>query len=154
MRLSKKSDYALRALVTLAERGNSKPVSIRVLSRGNDIPYRFLQQITLEMKEKNWIKSIPGRDGGIMLAKPPEAISMGEVVRYFDGVLAPVGCVSTAHYEPCSQESICRFRRALLEIRNYTAQTMDATTLAMLAAGHPLRNEEVFEEDFIGGAGI
>lgn len=144
----------MRTLVTLACTTEVRPIPIRVLAQRNDIPYRFLQQITLEMKQNQWIKSVPGRDGGILLAQPPEAISMGAVVRYFDGVLAPVGCVSIAHYEPCSQESTCRFRRALLEIRNYTAESMDKTTLAMLASGQPLRHDEVFEDNYIGGSGI
>src|SRR5690349_20430822 len=116
MKLSAKSDYALRVLFTLVDcyRGvNSKPVPIRLLASRNDVPKRFLEQIMIEMREQGWVTSLPGRDGGYMLAKAPEQITMGQIVRYFDGILAPIACVSASHYRRCSQEPVCRFRRVL-----------------------------------------
>ncbi len=154
MRFSKKSDYALRALLTLAASDNKRPLSIRKIAMRNDIPYRFLQQIVLELRDKGWVKTHAGREGGITLSKPPDTIQMGDIVRHFDGVLAPMGCVSTTHYEPCSQEDVCRFRRTLLEIRNYTALLMDKTSLAMLVADKPLLRSEVFTSYFGDGGGI
>ncbi|MFO0000065.1 MAG: RrF2 family transcriptional regulator, partial [bacterium] len=119
MKLSRKSDYALRALFSLVANQNERPVSVRELAEWNDIPRRFLEQIMLELKSQGWVQSVPGRDGGFLLAKPPSAITMGEVVRHFDGILAPIACVSTSHFEPCSQEGTCRFRRIMLDVRNY-----------------------------------
>ena len=126
MKLSRKSDYALRALFGLVANDTKAPVSIRELAETHDVPKRFLEQIMLELKSKGWVRSVPGRDGGFVLAKEPHEITMGEVVRHFDGILAPIACVSTTHYEPCSQESVCRFRRVLLDIRNYTARRMES----------------------------
>ncbi len=154
MRFSKKSDYALRALLTLAAADSKQPMSIRKIATHNDIPYRFLQQIVLELRDKGWVATHAGRDGGLTLSKPPDTIQMGDIVRHFDGVLAPMGCVSTTHYQPCSQEKVCRFRRTLLEIRNHTAMLMDKTSLAMLVRDKPLTREEVFTESFVDGAGI
>ena len=154
MKLSKKSDYALRALVTLTEQLGSGPISIRKLSEQNDVPQRFLEQIMLDLKRGGWVQSVAGRDGGFLLAKSPELISMGEVVRHFDDVLAPIACVSASHYEPCSQEQRCRFRRVLLEIRNFTALKMDQMTLEQIARRVPVRPEEVFSTTFISGDGI
>lgn len=154
MRLSKKSDYALRTLMYLACRTEQAPMSIRTLAAVNDIPYRFLQQIILDLKSNGWVNTVAGRDGGIVLAKGADEISMGAVVRFFDGVLAPIGCVSITHYEPCSQETVCRFRRLLLDIRNHTASLMDKTTLADLIVHTPPSYAEVFEEQFIYGSGI
>jgi Rrf2 family protein len=154
MRLSRKSDYALRALFGLIGHQGRAPISIRELAERHDVPKRFLEQIMLELKSKGWVRSIAGRDGGFLLAKPPEQITMGEVVRHFDGVLAPVWCVSTSHYEPCSQEGVCRFRRVLLEIRNYIADRMDKATLAAVYAGPVVSREEVFSSQFVGGEGI
>ncbi len=154
MRISKKADYALRTLVDLTLHYDKRPVSIRAVAEKNDIPYRFLQQIALDLKAKGWIATQAGRDGGMALAKPPHVITLGEVVRFFDGVLAPIGCVSTTHYTPCSQEGTCRFRRTFLNIRNHTAALMDRTTLAALAEGAPLTREEVFGEAYSDGAGI
>jgi Rrf2 family protein len=154
MRLSRKSDYALRALFGLVADKGKAPVSIRELSERHDVPKRFLEQIMLELKGKGWVQSVPGRDGGFVLAKRPDEITMGEVVRHFDGILAPIGCVSTTHYEPCSQEPVCRFRRVLLDIRNYTARRMEEATLAKVFAEPVVTREEVFSAEFVGGDGI
>jgi DNA-binding IscR family transcriptional regulator len=79
---------------------------------------------------------------------------MGQVVRYFDGLLAPINCVSTSHYEPCSQESACRFRRVFLDIRNETARRMDGASLADVLTGRPVQRQEIFDEVLMSGAGI
>ncbi len=154
MKLSRKTDYALRALFTLVENYGRGPVSIRELARRNDVPKRFLEHIMLEMKEQGWVKSLPGRDGGYVLARTPDRITMGQVVRHFDGIMAPIGCVSVSQYERCSQEAVCRFRRVLLEIRNYTVRIMDQATLAAVFLGRPVTRDEVFDEKLMGGAGI
>lgn len=154
MKLSRKSDYALRALVTLAMREGKGHMSIRELAKLNDIPKRFLEQIMLELKEKGIVRSIAGRIGGFDLAMPAEQITMGRIVRIFDEMLAPIPCVSATHYEPCSQESVCRFRRVLLDIRNYTVKRMEEATLATIAAGPPVERKEVFHPVFEFAEGI
>ena len=145
MRVSRRSDYALRALFTLAAQFGQGPISIRELATRNDIPRKFLEQIMLDLKGKGWVRSIPGRIGGFELAVEPAQLTMGQVVRHFDGILAPISCVSTSDYEPCSQEPFCRFRRVMLDIRNFTTQLMDRATLAGVLQGSPVRREEVFD---------
>jgi Rrf2 family protein len=158
MKLSKKTDYALRVLFTLVERRGQGPVSMTELAKANDVPKRFLEHIMLDLKKKKWVSSAPGRKGGYVLAKDPEHITMGQVVRYFDGILAPIGCVSVSCHQPCSQASGCRFRRVLLEIRNMTARYMDNATLARVYANQPVNDQEVFSlklaVDLIDGKGI
>ena len=153
MRLSRKSDYALRALVTLAEQPG-RTISIRELAEVNDVPRRFLEHIMLEMKSKGIVRSIAGRIGGFELAMAPEHVTIGRIVRLFDESLAPIPCVSATHYEPCTQEFKCRFRRILLDIRNYTAKKMDEATLAMLISLTPVAKQEVFTGQFLQGDGI
>ena len=154
MRFSKKSDYALRALTYLAALKHPGPVSIRTLSQRKDIPYRFLQQIVLDLKANGWITTVAGREGGIHLAKRPEDITVGEIVRFFDGVLAPIGCVSIKHYELCSQESSCLFRGLLLDIRNSTAAFLDRTSLADLTSDDLPYRPIVSDVSFDKGLGI
>lgn len=154
MRLSKKADYALRALFALLDRRGLGPVSMNALAKQNDVPKRFLEHIMLDLKSQGWVESSPGRNGGYVLAQPPERITMGQVIRFFDGVLAPVGCVSISGYEPCSQAGTCRFRRVLLEVRNMTVQHMDNATLAQVAGHRPVNDEEVFSMEFTAGDGI
>jgi len=153
MWVSKKSDYALRALFTLADHYGGMPIPIRELARRNDVPKRFLEQIMLALKAKGWVDSTAGIRGGYFLARSPNKITMGEVVRHFDGVLAPISCVSVKSYERCSQEPVCRFRRVFLDVRNYIASLMDRSTLADVSRGAPVSHEEV-SAGFIGGEGI
>jgi Rrf2 family protein len=155
MKVSKKSDYALRVLFALVENyGQNSPVSIRELAEKNDVPKSFLEHILLDLKAMRWVDSTPGKYGGYFLAKPPEEIMMGQVVRKFDNLLAPINCVSVLHYEKCSQETDCRFRRVFLQIRNETARMMDNASLASVYAGKPVKMHEVFDQTLMEGAGI
>jgi Rrf2 family protein len=154
MKISKKTDYALRTLFTLVEHYSQGPIPIRELARRNDVPKRFLEQIMLELKAQGWVSSTAGARGGYVLSKNPAKITMGEVVRYFNGILAPIACVSVAGYERCNQESVCCFRRVFLDARNYTAGLLDKATLAEVAKGLPVSGKEVFALGFVEGEGI
>jgi len=154
MRISMKTDYALRAIFTLVEHYGGAPIPIRELARRNEAPKRFLEHIMLELKARGWVESVAGKKGGYRLAKDPARISMGEIVRHFEGLTAPINCVSVSQYERCTQEPVCRFRRVFLDIRNEIAQRMDRATLAGVFAGKPVSHDEVFATEFIGGAGI
>jgi Rrf2 family protein len=154
MKISKKTDYALRTLFTLVEHYGQGPISIRELARRNDVPKRFLEHIMLDMKAKGWVDSTAGKIGGYFLLKEPKKITMGEVIRHFDGILAPISCVSVTGYQHCHQESICRFRRIFLDARNYVARLMDKATLATVFLNAPVQTEEVFTPQLMGGEGI
>src|SRR5271154_283517 len=153
MRVSKKTDYALRALFTLVDHFGGAPIPIRELARRNDVPKKFLEQIMLQLKAQGWVSSEAGIRGGYVLSKSPEKITMGEVVRHFDGILAPIDCVSVTGYQRCSQESVCRFRRVFLDARNYVAGIMDRSTLADVAKISPVSKREI-SGSFAGGEGI
>ena len=135
MKVSRKTDYALRVLVTLAGEAPETVLSIRRLAERNDVPRRFLEQIMIELRAQGWVRAVAGRDGGYALAIAPKSLTMGRIVRHFDGVLAPIGCVSVTQREPCSQEKNCRFRRVFLAARNHVAGMLDRLTLADLAKG-------------------
>jgi Rrf2 family protein len=153
MRVSRKTDYALRAIFTLVDHYGGAPIPIRELARRNDAPKRFLEQIMLALKSQGWVDSTAGIRGGYFLAKPPANITMGEIVRHFDGIIAPIDCVSVTAYKRCTQEPVCRFRRVFYDARNFVASLMDHATLADVAKGLPLTQKEVFV-GFIGGEGI
>jgi len=142
MQLSMRTDYALRALFTLVEHHGGNPIPIGELARRNDVPKKFLEHIMLDLKSRGWVESLPGKRGGYLLKKNPSKITMGEVVRHFDGYLAPIACVSVTDYKRCSQEPVCRFRRVLLRARNIVAELMDKTTLADVLQGPPVADTE------------
>jgi Rrf2 family protein len=154
MKISKRTDYALRTLFTLVEHYGRGPIPIRELARRNETPKRFLEHILLDLKAQGWVKSVAGIRGGYVLAKPPSKIAMGEIVRHFDGIIAPIDCVSVSGYRRCSQEPVCRFRRVFLDARNYVTALMDKATLADVAKGAPVTGKEVLAAGWIGGAGI
>src|SRR6202142_463491 len=125
MRISKKTDYALRALFTLVDHYGGVPVPIWALARRNDAPKRFLEQIMLNLKTQGWVDSTAGIRGGYILAKNPSKITMGEVVRYFDGILAPIDCVSVAGYKRCSDlDSTAGIRGGYILAKNPSKITM------------------------------
>jgi Rrf2 family protein len=162
MKLSRKADYALRVLMTLVARkgegeanGNGQgPLSMNELAKANDVPKRFLEHIMLDLKEQGWVASTAGRKGGYVLSADPARITMGQVIRHFDGLMAPIGCVSVTRFEPCSQSSTCHFRRVLMEVRNATANYLDNTTLAKVVQLAPVPDQEVFSLTFTAGDGI
>lgn len=154
MKISRASDYALRALFTLVEFWGKGPVSISELAERNDVPKKFLERLLLDLRKIGVVTSVAGRHGGYLLAREPNLITMGEVVRHFDGVLAPIHCVSVTDYRPCSQEPTCRFRRVFLELRNHAARVMDGATLASVYAGKVVSTEEVFRGELTAGDGI
>jgi Rrf2 family protein len=154
MKLSMKTDYAFRVLFTLVEHYGRGPIPIRELARRNEVPKRFLEQIMLEMKSQGWVDSTPGKHGGYVLAVNPAKMTMGRVVRYFEGIVAPIACVSITQYQRCTQEPVCRFRRILLDIRNYCTRLLDRASLAEVCAGAPVTSQEVFSPEFADGLGI
>lgn len=107
----------------------------------------------LDLKAQGWVESVAGVRGGYTLARSPSRITMGDIVRHFDGVLAPIDCVSVTGYKRCSQEPVCRFRRVFLDTRNYIAAVMDRATLAEVAKGKPVTKQEI-SSGFVGGEGI
>ena len=139
MRLSKRGEYGLRAMIDLATAlkvDNGKPsggvVQIREIAERQHIPSKFLEQILLTLKNAGLLHSRMGVGGGYYLAKPANEISLGQIVRVLDGPLAPIGCVSHMAYEPCGcpDERTCGLRLVMLDVRNAIADILDGTSLA------------------------
>jgi len=132
MRLSKRGEYGLRAMIALASEGPEARVQIKEIAERENIPIKFLEQILLTLKNAGLLHSKMGIGGGYYLAKPAADITLGQVVRILDGPLAPVNCVSQMAYEPCGcpDEATCGLRLAMLDVRNAIADIMDHRSLA------------------------
>ncbi len=131
--LSKKSKYALKALVLLGSECNRGPILISEVAEREGIPKKFLELILLELKHHGIVHSKKGRGGGYYLGKVPRTISVGTVVRIIDGPLALIPCVSRTAYakcEECNDEKTCGIRMVMQEVRDATASILDTTTLA------------------------
>ena len=134
MRVSKRGEYALRALIDLgiAKELNRPMLQIRELARREKIPIKFLEAILLDLKREGYLDSKLGRNGGYFLKMPTKKITIGEIVRLIDGPLAPIKCVSVTAYEKCScpDEQHCGLRMLMLDVRNSIANILDNYTLA------------------------
>jgi len=136
MRLSRRSEYGLRALVDLVRHRDEGPVALAVLAQRNRLPTKFLEQIMATLKHAGVVKTTLGAHGGYALAADPTAVSVGRVIRLLDGALAPLGCVSLRYYEPCScvDEATCPLRDVMIDVRDAMLEILDSETLAELAA--------------------
>lgn len=133
MRLSKRGEYGLRAMVILASQPDlSRPLSVREIAAQEKIPAKFLEQILNTLKNAGLLQSKIGLNGGYYLAKPPQKIPLGQIVRILDGPLAPIRCVSKMAYSPCAcpDENTCGLRMVMSDVRNAIAEILDGTTLA------------------------
>jgi Rrf2 family protein len=134
MKLSKRGEYALRSLINLgfAAEAGRKLVQVSELAENEQLPVKFLEQILQELKEGGYVESQRGKFGGYRLAKAPRRIPIGEVVRFIDGPLAPIGCVSQTAYEKCTcpDEAHCGLRMLMLDVRNAIAGILDRYTLS------------------------
>lgn len=133
--LSKKAKYAIKALLALADGGRKEPVRIVDLARKEQIPPKFLELILLALRNQGILQSRKGRGGGYLLARDPAEIYLGQIVRMFDGPLAPVPCASQTAYvrcADCQNEAVCGVRLVMKEVRDATAKILDGTSLASL----------------------
>jgi|694.fasta_scaffold144524_3 Rrf2 family protein len=134
MKISKRGEYALRALIDLgiaAELGHPMLRAQEIVAREN-LPKGFLDQILMQLRKAGYIGTKRGKHGGYFLEKPMDSITLGQVVRLIDGPLAPIRCVSQSKYQKCScpDENTCGLRMVMLDVRNSVADILDRHTLA------------------------
>jgi Rrf2 family cysteine metabolism transcriptional repressor len=154
MKLTVRGEYALRALLVLSRefRDDDSVVRIQEISRKQNIPKRFLEQILNDLKSAGIVESKRGVAGGYRLRRPPERITLAEVVRHIEGPLAPISCVSEKFYEKCScpDESRCAIRSVMKETRDAIVKVMERVTFAELCTrAHQLEAEPVSASDFV-----
>ena len=130
MKITKKGEYAMRALMDLALNYKKGLRQIQDIVREEDIPEKFLEQILLILKNAGFIQSKRGVRGGYFLSRRPDEISLGEVIRLIDGPLAPLGCIGKSAEVNCPKEIMCGIRSVMVDVSNATAEILDRVTLA------------------------
>lgn len=136
MRLSKRGEYGLRAMIALAEPtdhgGSPQMMQIKEIALREQISPKFLEQILLALKNAGLLHSKMGVGGGYYLAKSAKEVTLGQIFRVLDGPVAPVKCVSQMAYEPCGcpDEETCGLRLVMGDVRNAVADILDHTSLA------------------------
>jgi len=130
MKLTSRSEYALLALLCLARHKTDESVSGEAIAHEQGIPPKFLQQILFALKQAHYVHSAKGQHGGYRLAKQANEICLAEIVRLFDGALAPTESVSKYFYESTPIEKEEGLLNVFREIRDLVAEKLEKTTLA------------------------
>jgi Rrf2 family protein len=134
MKISQKTEYGLRAMVALALlAGQGQPVPLRTVAESEQIPEQFLDQIVAKLRKAEFVKSVRGVNGGYMLSRPPEDISVGALVRVLEGSLAPMGCISEEVKDSsafCGRIQVCHTRNVWLRVMDAITQALDSISLA------------------------
>lgn len=128
MKISFKGDYALKIILDLSLTYGQGLTQIPEVAKRQDIPEKYLEQIVTILKGAKFIKTQRGPKGGISLTKPPNQITLGEIIRLVEGPTSPVTCVSKSCYAKCNFESKCVFKGIWEEVRNKINDVVDKTT--------------------------
>ena len=133
MKITYKGDYALKAVLDLALHYSKESVTIHEIAQRIDAPVKFLEQVLLDLKKGGFVESRRGNVGGYLLAKPPENITVGDVVRFIDGPIEPISCTREG-YAACNDITKCVFKQMWQQVADVTSDIIDKVTFEDLAA--------------------
>ena len=133
MRLSTRSEYGLRALVSIVHRQGDQPVPLRVIAEEEEISEQYLEQIFVELRRAGFVVSVRGAKGGYRLARPPEDIRIGDVVRLLEGSLAPYECLE-GEGTSCVRQDRCYTRKIWQRLQETIEDTLGQMSLAEAAS--------------------
>ncbi|MBN2353606.1 MAG: Rrf2 family transcriptional regulator [Spirochaetales bacterium] len=136
MKITFKGDYAIKSLVFLSryyEEGGGRYFQLSEISKDQDIPEKFLEQIFLILRKAGYLKSHRGAKGGFALNRNPGAFTLGEIARLIEGPLSPIACVSHSSRQACDFERRCVLRPLWAEVRDAVSGIIDRVTFRDLA---------------------
>lgn len=134
--LSRKTKYGIKALIYIAKQDKLMPVLISEISEKENISKKFLETILLDLKKYGLLGSKKGKGGGYYLLKDPKDISVANIIRFLDGPIALLPCVSLNFYEKCSDcpdEEACSLNKLLIQVRDNVLNVLEKKSLADLA---------------------
>jgi Rrf2 family protein len=135
--LSKKTKYAIKALVALGKNLDMPPMQISKIAEEERIPKKFLEQILLDLRNAGFLYSKKGAGGGYSLNKKPEDIYLVQILRLTDGPVAMLPCASLNFYHKCDEckdEVTCGIRSAFIDVRDATLRILGETSIADVIA--------------------
>ena len=132
VKLSTKTRYGTRILIELAQHRDEGAIQVTKIAASQKIPVKYLEQLLRKLKLSGFVKSVRGAKGGHLLAREPEDISLGQIVRLFEGQADLVECVSSP--EKCDMASECLVRNAWQQATNVLYEKLDNISIADLVA--------------------
>ena len=139
MKITYRGDYALKAILDLALHDGTI-VTIHDLAERAQIPFKFLEQVLLDLKRGGFVESRRGKVGGYLLAKEPQEITIGEVIRFVDGPIEPIACI-TKDYSGCSDIYKCVFRHIWQDVGSAISGIVDNITFKDLVSQAQVKKE-------------
>ncbi|MFC5283350.1 RrF2 family transcriptional regulator [Pedobacter alpinus] len=130
--LTKKTKYAIKALIALAKSKDNKPMLIAEIAAQESLPKRFLESILLDLKRAKILNSKMGAGGGYFLMQQSSHIMVSEIIRILDGPIALLPCVSLNFYQRCDEckdEITCSIRRMMQEVRDASINILGNTSI-------------------------
>ena len=129
MLVNQKCQYALRAVFELARQNGHGPIKIAEIAQAQAIPPRFLEVILSQLKQAGFVDSRRGSQGGYFLVRSPEQLTVGELIRFMQGPVGPVGCVTGRPENECPLYGDCVFLPMWEKVRKAISGVYDNTTL-------------------------
>jgi len=150
MKITKRGEYALKALLALAFVHGQRTLNLREISEQEKLPVKFLEQIMMVLKRGGFVQSTKGKHGGYALSRTPREITVGEIIRVVDGPLAPLASAKEIESQIQREEHHPGLYAVLLDVRNAISEILDHKSLAdicsrslELAHAHP-KNQMYF----------
>lgn len=129
MRLSTRGRYGLRAMLDMAMDQSDGPITLNSISERQGVSIGYLEQLMVPLKKEGLIRSVRGAQGGYLLARNPEDITVGDIIRALEGPIAPVACVSEDYPEECDRAEGCVTRLVWAKVRDSIVDVLDSLTL-------------------------
>jgi Rrf2 family cysteine metabolism transcriptional repressor len=129
MRLSTKGRYGLRAMLEIALQQAKGPVPIHVIAENQSLSNRYLEQLLIPLKQNGLVKSVRGSQGGYILGREADKITVGDIIRALEGPISPVDCVNELNPDECERAEFCVTRRIWSELRDSINQVLDSYSL-------------------------
>ena len=148
MMISMKTKYALMALAALARSSDREALLIADLARAEKIPKKFLEAILLALKNQGILSSRKGPGGGYSLAVAPTSLTIGKVVRAFEGDFAPVPCLADAGMVKCAEcddMETCGIRLVMADVKQAVSAVLDKTTIADMLERSELERQKLMK---------
>ncbi|KUO58762.1 MAG: Rrf2 family transcriptional regulator [Gracilibacter sp. BRH_c7a] len=142
MKFSTRGRYGVQIMVDLAQHGTEGPISLKSIADRQKLSEHYLEQLVPELRKAGLVKSIRGSQGGYILAKKPEDIYIGDVIRILEGPIAPVDCTNELDGESCCEKTdFCITREVWVKVRDSINDVVDSISLADLL--HDCNKEDV-----------
>lgn len=133
MKLSTKGRYGVRAMVELAANYGGAPISIKTISKKENLSEYYLEQLFSPLRRANVIRSIRGAQGGYVLCKPPREITVGDIMTILEGPVEIADCIDGVE---CDSSDCCATKAVWEKIKNSIDSVMNSITLQDILDDH------------------